>query len=75
MSGLPSLLRKAAEDAGFDLTFDGEAEWTGLGVSGLKGRVWVVPARAGALLALGQTAAVAEFGDIVPGILRESRDL
>lgn len=58
---LPPLIRKAAEDAGFDLTLGTDAEWTHLGVSGLDGRVWVVPLKAGALLALGPNAAAAEF--------------
>lgn len=61
MNALPPLLRKAAEDAGFDLTLGADGEWTRLGVSGLEGRVWVVPARAGALLALGPNAAAVEF--------------
>lgn len=58
---LPPLLRKAAEDAGFDLTLGADGEWTRVGVSGLEAQVWVVPARAGALLALGPAAAAAEF--------------
>jgi putative restriction endonuclease len=49
---LPPLLRKAAGDAGFDLVLGEDAEWTRLGVSGLDGVVWVLPARAGAVLAL-----------------------
>lgn len=61
MSGLPPLLRKAAGDAGFDLALGSDAEWTRLGVSGLKGGVWVVPVGRGALLALGPAAAAAEF--------------
>lgn len=58
---LPPLIRKAAEDAGFDLTLGADAEWTRIGVSGLEGRVWVVPVRAGAILALGPNAADVEF--------------
>lgn len=58
---LPPLLRKAAEDSGFDLVLGADGEWTRLGVSGLEGRVWVVPVRTGALLALGPNAAAAEF--------------
>ena len=58
---LPTLLRKAAGDAGFDLVLGSDAEWTRLGVSGLEGRVWVLPVKDGALLALEHAAAPAEF--------------
>lgn len=58
---LPPLIRKAAEDAGFDLTLGADGEWTRLGSSGVEGWVWVVPVRAGALLALGPAAAALEF--------------
>src|SRR5690606_27011348 len=58
---LPPLIRKAAEDAGFDLTLGAAGEWTRLGSSGVEGWVWVVPVRAGALLALGPAAAALEF--------------
>lgn len=61
MISLPSLLRKAAEDAGFDLYLGTEGEWARLGVSGLAGQVWIVQARTGALLALSPGAAATEF--------------
>ena len=77
---LPPLIRKAAEDAGFDLTLGTDAEWTRIGVSGIEGRVWVVPVRAGAILALGPKAADVEFETVTwtdvplpPGAVRAAR--
>jgi putative restriction endonuclease len=58
---LPPLLRKAAGDAGFDLTLGSDGEWERLGVSGLSGSAWVVPVRAGALLALDSAAVSGDF--------------
>lgn len=58
---LPPLLRKAVGDAGFDVTLGSDAEWERLGVSGLAGSVWVLPVRAGAMLALDSPATLREF--------------
>ena len=58
---LSPLIRKAVEDAGFDLILGEDAEWTRVGVSGVEGHVWVVPVERGALLALGPGVAAAEF--------------
>lgn len=58
---LPPLLRKAAGDAGFDLALGSDAEWERFGVSGLAGSVWILPVRAGALLAIDSPAALREF--------------
>src|SRR3990172_8078897 len=58
---LPPLLRKATGDAGFDLLLGSDAEWERIGVSGLEAGAWVVPAGAGALLALAEPAVLAEF--------------
>jgi putative restriction endonuclease len=52
MTQLPSLLRKAAGDAGFDLELEAESGWRRLSVSGVPGAVWVRPEAGGALLAL-----------------------
>lgn len=60
MQPLPSLIRKAAGDAGFDLELESESEWRRLGVSGVPGRVWVRPDGAGALLALPTAAYLSE---------------
>jgi putative restriction endonuclease len=49
---LPSLLRKAAGDAGFDLVVGEDGEWARLAVSGLGRAVWIVPVGLGALVAL-----------------------
>lgn len=57
---LPPLLRKAAVDAGFDLTLGADGEWERIGVSGVAGTVWLVPVRGGALLAL-DSAALGDF--------------
>lgn len=61
MRSLPALVRKAAGDAGFDLTLGSDGEWTRLGVSGLDARVWVLPMDRGAVLALDWATAGAEF--------------
>jgi len=58
---LPSLLRKAIGDAGFDLTFGTENEWERIGVSGLHATVWLAPSHRGALLAVAERAVLREF--------------
>jgi len=58
---LPALIRKAVEDAGFDLILGEDAEWTRVGVSGVEGHAWVVPVGKGAFLALGPGVAASEF--------------
>lgn len=52
MTFLPSLLRKAAGDAGFDLDIDADGGWRLVRISGVPGGVWVRPDGGGALLAL-----------------------
>lgn len=49
---LPSLLRKAAGDAGFDLDLGAEGGWRCVRVSGVPGGAWIRPDGGGALLAL-----------------------
>lgn len=49
---LPSLLRKAAGDAGFDLDLDAGGGWRAMRISGVPGSAWVRPHSPGALLAL-----------------------
>lgn len=80
MTPLPSLIRKAAEDAGFDVTLGTDGEWTRIGVSGVRGHVWVVPVGPGALLALGPGVAASEFSWVTwtdlplpPGAVRAAR--
>lgn len=51
-AGLPSLLRKAVGDAGFDLDLDADGGWRFVRVSGVPGGAWVRPNGGGALLAL-----------------------
>jgi|SRR5690606_10312668 len=77
---LLSLLRKAVEDAGFDIVMGEDAEWTRVGVSGVEGHVWVVPAGKGAILALGPGVATSEFETVTwtdvplpPGAVRAAR--
>ena len=77
---LPALIRKAVEDAGFDLVLGEDAEWTRVGVSGVEGHVWVVPVGKGALLALGPGVAASEFRTVTwtdvplpPGAVRAAR--
>src|SRR5690606_29795564 len=77
---LPALIRKAVEDAGFDLILGEDAEWTRIGVSGVEGHVWVVPVSKGALLALGPGVAASEFQTVTwtdvplpPGAVRAAR--
>lgn len=57
----PSLLRKAAGDAGFDLEFEVDSGWQHLGVSGVPGSVWVQPHADGAMLALATNSILSEF--------------
>lgn len=58
---LPSLLRKAIGDAGFDLFLGPEAEWERVGVSGLAGTIWVVAAKGGGLVAVADRRILSEF--------------
>jgi hypothetical protein len=58
---LPSLLRKAAGDAGFDLALGSEGSWECLGVSGVAGCVWLAPDRAGAWVAVDSRPALGEI--------------
>jgi hypothetical protein len=71
MQPLPSLIRKATGDAGFDLELESESGWRRLGVSGVPGRAWVLPEGDGALLALPTAAYLSEVEEpatLVPGL-------
>ena len=61
---LPSLLLKAATDAGFDLVLREDSEWTRIGVSGLDGRVWLLPVRGGALIAVDSRRALGDLDTV-----------
>lgn len=58
---LPSLLRKAAGDAGFDLDLNADGGWRLVRVSGVPGAVWVRPNGGGALLALPAASYLSEM--------------
>lgn len=60
---LPSLLRKALGDAGFDLELGSDGAWQKVGVSGVPGTLWIRVSGTGALLALPTAALLAEFAD------------
>lgn len=65
MTVLPSLLRKAAGDAGFDLDSDAGGEWRAFRISGVPGGAWVLPHGPGSLLALPAASYLSEI-DAVP---------
>jgi putative restriction endonuclease len=58
---LPPLIRKAAGDAGFDLTLGSDGEWARIGVSGLSGVVWILPTGSGAVFAVADQTLLHEF--------------
>jgi putative restriction endonuclease len=58
---LPALLWKAVGDAGFDLALGADGEWERVGVSGVPGEVWVLPAGTGGLFAVAEGALLREF--------------
>ena len=68
---LPSLLRKAAVDAGFDLEPEIEGVWWRLRASAVPGVAWLypVPATGGALLALPLAAQLAELDTAGTGVV------
>jgi len=57
----PILLKKAIQDAGFDLTLGTDGEWLRIGISGLEGYAWVLPSGKGALVALQSEPPAGEF--------------
>ena len=58
---LPALLRKAANDAGFDLADGSDGEWQRVGVSGTKHELWILPTGVGAVFAVANRPLLREF--------------